>query len=142
MNRLKGINRFFRDLFFLHIFKQDDETLTSTANSIFVLAVVLLFISVLITAGLTFILAFVLHHHIETAFMVLNDYSMHAGGLLLFSLLLTLFIKVGAFAKQKAVLVWAALLLVVIAAVIMAVVLISLTFGELERLLLTSAVSS
>lgn len=136
MNGLKKTGRIFRDLFFLHIFNQADEELKNTANDLFILSLVLLFLSIMIASGLTFILAFVLHKRVEAAFATLNDYSIYAACSFLLSILMALFVKVGAFERYKSFLVWFSFVSTIAGIIILAMTLFPLTLGKLEHLLL------
>jgi len=136
MNGFVKIRRIFRDLLFLHIFNRSSDELKDTANVLFNLSLVLLFLAVMITSALTFILAFVLHKEIEIAFAGLNNYSMYASGLFLLSILASLFVKVGAFEKYKPFLVWISFVFTIVGIIGLIMTLFPLTLGKLEHLLL------
>ena len=132
--RIKGV---FRDLFFLHIFNQTDEELKNTANTLFTLSLVLLFLAILMALASIFVIAFVLNKEIGARFTSLDDYSIHASGFFLASVLLALFAKVGAFDKHRPFLVWLSFIFTAVGIVILAVTLFSLTLGKFKHLLLS-----
>lgn len=128
--KLKNSKRVARDILFLHVFKQNDEELTGTANSIFLLSLALLFISILITSVLVFIPTLPISPETKNTLRELDNYGVFSTFFLILSSMITLTVKTGAFEAYRPKLLWVSYILILVSIIIILRLFISLVFGS------------
>lgn len=124
--RLKKSQRTFRDLFFFHVFKLDEDELLNTAQTIFILSITLLFISAILTTALVLVGVLPVVKHAKTILHTLDNYSLYSFFFLVLSTLLSVWIKAGSFEKHRAHLIWFSFMLIVASIVMLSFLLVSL----------------
>lgn len=123
----KTLKRLVRDALFLHIFIQDGEKLKETTSTVFFVSHALLMISVIILTTLELLILFD-HGPGQYIFKMLDDFMFVATCLLLFAAFLATVVKIGAFEKYWAHLVWICFMFILVSVLMMFAILFNLVF--------------
>ncbi len=123
----KTLKRFLRDIFFLNIFNQDKDKFKETTNTVFFVSHALLLISVILLTTLE-MLILLDHGSGQYIFKKLNNFMFMATCLLLLASFLATVVKIGAFDKYRAHLVWSCFIFILISVLMILAILSNLVF--------------
>lgn len=126
MGRFRRQRRIVRQLLLGQIFRQEDEELLNTAHGIFMMSLTLLFIGVLLTAGLVFVGEVSM---VQGSVMGAGGpvrYGLYAVLLVMVSTVLLVLIKMGSFEEARAHFVWVASVCSLVSIVMIGRLLVSL----------------
>lgn len=126
----KRLKNNFKDLLFLHVYRQSDEQLANVSNTIFILSLTLLFISTNFTSALMIASFLPIPLSARNAFAALDNISVCSTLCLLASSLLIAAIKGGAFERYKPRLIWICYILIFVSCILMFSLLTMLVFNE------------
>ena len=113
-------------LLLMQVFHQEDEELLTTTNTILLVSLGLLSVSIILTVALVFVGSFSMSQETGAPFKRLGDYALYSFFCVALSTLMTVLIKGGSFEHSRARFIWASFLCILVSLVIMATLLISL----------------
>ncbi|MDP8263136.1 MAG: hypothetical protein P9M13_07525 [Candidatus Ancaeobacter aquaticus] len=140
--RYKRLRRIIRDIFFMHVFNQDQEEIKNTVDTLFILSAVILCISFVTTVGLVFFCDLPdLSMEVKKTYSILDDISCISSFFLMLSVFITASVKTGAFENYRAFLMWVSYMFILIGLLIITAVFGYLVFDDFKDIYIKTSVT-